>query len=188
MPAWHGGLISNVLASCSVGATVVSAKATSSFELWELIKEFRPTWLPLPVDLAKQILGDERIFLPYGNSLRFVRLSKASLRKQEISVLESVFKCPVLSSYGMTEAASGPVACETIACRRPGSVGKPVHLEVKLDHEHVLIRGPSVMKGYISGPSDSLTFTDDGWLRTGDLGRYDEDGFLYLTGRTAGGG
>ncbi len=180
MPIWHGALISNVLTSNSVGGTVINVPKPSPLELWALVDEFRPTWFPLPADLAAQILGDERFF--YWPGLRFVRLSKASFSGAEIADLERIFNCPVLQSYGMTEAASGPVACETPECRRPGSVGKPIHLEVKIDRDNqVLIRGPSVMHGYAAGPSDS--FLPSGWLQTRDLGYFDSEGFLYLTGR-----
>ncbi len=184
MPLWHGALISNVLASHSVGATIINIPKPSLDEFWELFAEYRPTWLPLPLGLAEQILGDERIYCT--DSLRFIRLSKASFPIKILGALERIFACPVLQSYGMTEAASGPVACETLACRRPGSVGKPIHLEVTIDRGQVLIRGPSVMQGYAAGPSDSWVFVHGPggkWLQTGDLGYFDADGFLYLTGR-----
>ena len=181
MPIWHGALISNVMTSHAVGATVINVPSPSPQELWAFVDEFRPTWLPLPVDLAEQILGDERVFY-YHPGLRFVRLSKASFRSVELSSLEHIFNCPALQSYGMTEAASGPVTCETLKCRRPGSVGKPIHLEVEIDkNQQVLIRGQSVMHGYVAGPSDS--FLPSGWLQTRDLGYFDSEGFLYLTGR-----
>lgn len=185
MPLWHGGLISNVLASHSVGATVINVPKPSLEEFWELIKQYAPTWLPLPVGLAEQILGDERIFHP--PHLRFVRLSKASLTPNQLHDLGCIFKCPVLQSYGMTEASSGPVTTETLDHRCPGSVGKPIHLEIKIDRDQILIRGPSVMQGYVAGPSDIFAFTWDSqggkWLQTGDLGHLDDNGFLYLTGR-----
>jgi long-subunit acyl-CoA synthetase (AMP-forming) len=194
MPIWHGALISNVLTSLSVGGVVMSVpRVVSPLHLWQLIDEFRPTWLPLPVDLAQKILGEEVISIKADAlwQLRFVRLSKASLSPNELYELSCIFHCPILQSYGMTEAASGPVACETLVHRRPGSVGRPVHLEVKIDHDQVLIRGPSIMRGYVAGPPDAHTFVRDRedpqrggfWLQTKDLGHFDEDGFLYLTGR-----
>ncbi len=186
MPVWHGGLISNVMASDAVGATVINVpNPSSALELWGLVAEFNPTWLPLTLPLARQILADERIFRPTAD-LRFVRLSKClpDLTADNIRELERVFRCPVLGSYGMTEAASGPVSCETLTARRPGSVGKPLHLEVIIGQDsQVLIRGSSVMREYAAGPPNRFVFTHDGWFQTGDLGYFDDDGFLYLTGR-----
>jgi len=189
MPAWHGALISNVLSSQSVGSLVINKEKPSLDEFYDLFEEFKPTWLPLPANIAEQLLGDERIRLSnkYLKQLRFVRLSKASFSEKQLYDLGCIFKCPVLQSYGMTEAASGPVATETLKHRRPGSVGRPQHLDVKIDRGQVLIKGSSVMVGYVSGPPDIFAFTWDEsgnrWLNTGDLGYFDSAGFLWLTGR-----
>ncbi len=100
---------------------------------------------------------------------------------------ESLFKhqgLPVLSGYGLTEAspvvsASGP---EDYA---PGSVGRPLpgtQVKVVEDGE-LLVRGPGVMQGYWREEAAASDALSDGWLRTGDLGRLDDEGRLYITGR-----
>lgn len=92
---------------------------------------------------------------------------------------------PILDVYGLTEC--GPVAGTFGSAWRPGTVGKPFdRVVVRLSAEgEVLVRGPFVMDGYLDDPARTAAATVDGWTRTGDAGRWDEDGFLVLEGRRA---
>jgi long-chain acyl-CoA synthetase len=92
----------------------------------------------------------------------------------------------IYEGYAMSENTV-PLSASTLRGWRLGSVGKPVPPnEIRLaDDGEILVRGPGVFRGYYreAGPSDR--FTADGFYRTGDVGRFDDDGFLYLTGRKA---
>jgi long-chain acyl-CoA synthetase len=96
----------------------------------------------------------------------------------------------ILQGYGLTET-SGAATATYVEDNRVGSVGKPVfNAEVKIsnpDHEgigEVLIRGPIVFAGYYhNAEANQEAFTEDGWFRSGDLGRFDRDGHLYIVGR-----
>ena len=91
----------------------------------------------------------------------------------------------LLEGYGMTETA--PMISFTPPGRyKPGSPGKPIPCnEVKIVDGEVMVRGKNVMKGYYNKPQETAeALTADGWLHTGDLGYIDEDGFLFLTGRS----
>ncbi|MGN1194021.1 MAG: iron-containing alcohol dehydrogenase, partial [Acutalibacteraceae bacterium] len=90
----------------------------------------------------------------------------------------------VLNGYGMTECAP-IISNNAVGCYRHGSVGKPIPcMQVKIENGEILVKGPSVMLGYYKNPEATKeAFTDDGFLHTGDLGHFDDDGFLYITGR-----
>jgi long-chain acyl-CoA synthetase len=103
-------------------------------------------------------------------------------------ILEFFYACgvPVMEGYGMTETATSATVNRPLAGEfRFGSVGKPMHgVEVKIaDDGEVLIKGPNIFQGYYKNDQATRDTLDAGWLLTGDLGRVDEDGFLYITGR-----
>jgi len=94
---------------------------------------------------------------------------------------------PVGQIYGCTETS--PIATVLLkedAARRLGSAGKAApHCEVRLVEGEVQVRGPNLMRGYWNDPvATAAAFAPGGWFRTGDLGRFDGDGFLWIMGRT----
>ena len=95
------------------------------------------------------------------------------------------FGIPVYEGYGMTETTAGATLGHDKA-NRIGSVGKAFGgTELKLaDDGEILFRGRHIMKGYFQNEEATAeTMTDDGWLMSGDIGRIDEEGFVYITGR-----
>jgi fatty-acyl-CoA synthase len=94
---------------------------------------------------------------------------------------------PVGQIYGATETA--PLAAVLMAhdaYAKSGSAGKAaLHCEVRIADGEVQVRGPNVMRRYWNNPeATAAAFDKDGWFRTGDLGRWDEDGFLWIDGRS----
>jgi long-chain acyl-CoA synthetase len=97
----------------------------------------------------------------------------------------------LLEGYGLTEAAPVVSVARPDEPLRVGSVGKPLSgLEVRLasaegsQNGEILVRGHNVMKGYFRNPAATLEALKDGWLHTGDLGRFDDEGRLYIVGRS----
>ncbi|HJZ66686.1 MAG TPA: long-chain fatty acid--CoA ligase [Blastocatellia bacterium] len=92
---------------------------------------------------------------------------------------------PILQGYGLTET-SPSVSCNTETRNRIGTVGPVIDgVSVRIAEDgEILVKGDTVMKGYYHRPDDNEeAFTADGWLRTGDIGHVDEDGFLVITDR-----
>ncbi|HKP21061.1 MAG TPA: long-chain fatty acid--CoA ligase, partial [Thermoleophilaceae bacterium] len=103
-------------------------------------------------------------------------------------ILEFFYACgvPVMEGYGMTETStSATVNRPEPGGFRFGSVGRAQQgVEVRIgDDGEVLIKGPNIFQGYYKNEEATKETLEDGWLHTGDLGRLDEDGFLYITGR-----
>jgi len=145
--------------------------------------------------IAKAVF--ERFVVPrvkrkLGGQLRFGISGAAALSPDVVRFL-SRFGVEVLQGYGLTE--SGAVSTVTKPGEtRPGSVGRPIDgTRIALDYQavgasegegEIIIYGRGVMEGYHNLPAvTKATLTSDGGLRTGDLGRFDADGYLYITGR-----
>jgi O-succinylbenzoic acid--CoA ligase len=127
---------------------------------------------------------DARGDRPYPSALRCVLLGGGP------APVELIERClaagvPVAPTYGLTEAASqvATLRPDEVA-RRPASSGRPLlPVEVRADGEEILVRGPTVMLGYADRPEETAAALRDGWLRTGDLGRLDDEGYLYVLDR-----
>jgi acyl-CoA synthetase (AMP-forming)/AMP-acid ligase II len=130
-----------------------------------------------------------------ATKLRFIRSSSASLPAQVMAELEATFRCPVIESYGMTEAAH-QMASNRLppGLRKPGSVGAAAGPEVAVmapdgsllelgETGEIVIRGPNVTAGYEKNSEANAAAFAHGWFHTGDQGVLDEDGYLRVTGR-----
>ena len=119
-----------------------------------------------------------------GGRLRLVVSGGAPLFP-EVEITLNRIGIPVYQGYGMTEM-SPVIAANFPGANKVGSVGLPFPgVEVRIaEDDEVLVRGPSLLMGFWKDPEGlSKVLDDDGWLKTGDLGRLDSEGFLYLTGR-----
>lgn len=119
-----------------------------------------------------------------GGNVKFFVTGGAHIR-EELEWNFTAVGLPILGGYGLTES-SPVISVNTLEHWRPGSVGRPIPgVEVRIAEDgEILARGPNVMRGYFNKPEETKkTLTEDGWLRTGDIGRLDEEGFLYVTDR-----
>jgi long-chain acyl-CoA synthetase len=120
----------------------------------------------------------------FGGRVRFFISGSAALN-QEIAEWFNAAGIVILEGYGMTENSAGATVNHPEE-NRIGTVGRALPgSEVKIgEGDEVLLRGPHVMDGYHNLPEETAkTLTADGWLRTGDKGSLDADGFLTITGR-----
>jgi long-chain acyl-CoA synthetase len=125
----------------------------------------------------------------FGGRLRFMVSGGAALPEEVHSAFHGL-GFQLTEGYGLTEAAPVLTVAERENERHPGSVGRALPgIELKIEEPdasgvgEVLARGPTVMAGYFGDPEATAETVHEGWLRTGDLGRLDEEGRLYLVGR-----
>ena len=137
---------------------------------------------------SMKIDGRRRIYRSlldkFGGNLTNVIVGGAALRP-EIAEAFDEFGVNMYQGYGLTECAP-LISANYPRANKFGSVGKPVsYMDVKIEGGEILVKGAGVMLGYYKNPEATAeAFTEDGWLRTGDLGHFDEDGYLYITGRS----
>jgi long-chain acyl-CoA synthetase len=129
------------------------------------------------------------------SSLRLCVSGGSAMPVEVMRSFEETFGCIVLEGYGLSETS--PVASfnHPHAERKPGSIGTPIRgVEMRLvdddggdvaagDVGEIAIRGENVMKGYWNRPEDTAKAIPDGWFRSGDLARQDEDGYYFIVDR-----
>lgn len=138
--------------------------------------------LPIVSGLFNRLVYS-RIRHVFGDELRCVIIGGAKL-PLSVSAFFDTVGIPLLEGYGLTET-SPIVATNTVQHNRYGTVGRPLDgVSVRFaDDGEVLVSGDTVMLGYVREEDTAESMTPDGWLRTGDLGSFDEAGHLVLTGR-----
>ncbi|WFC93943.1 oxalate--CoA ligase [Malassezia brasiliensis] len=204
MPLFHvHGLVCGLLSALFGGGSVVIPPRFSAKVFWEELVNAQANWYTAVPTIHQIILGlDKPNPMP---KLRFVRSCSSSLSPSTFTALEEALQVPVLEAYAMTEAAHQMCSnCLPPGKRKPGTVGIGHGVEVRiLDGQgkevpqgqdgEVCVRGKNVTPGYLNNDKanrDSFFRAEygnpadvDGFLRTGDQGRKDEDGYLVLTGR-----
>jgi long-chain acyl-CoA synthetase len=141
-----------------------------------------PAELQKPFDQAEEKLY-QNVRNIFGGRIRQAVTGAAPIAPE---ILEFFYACgvPVMEGYGMTETST-VATCNIPDDFRFGSVGKPLPgVEVKIAEDgEVLLKGANIFQGYYKNEDATKETLVDRWLHTGDLGRVDEDGFLYITGR-----
>jgi acyl-CoA synthetase (AMP-forming)/AMP-acid ligase II len=197
MPLFHiHGLIAAVLSSLGAGGAVICTPGFDALRFFRLLDEERPSWYTAVPTMHQTILtrADRNAEIIERAKLRFIRSSSASLPGPVMEQLEAVFGCPLVESYGMTEASHQMASNPLAGPRKPGSVGRAAGPEVAIMDDdgsilpqgeigEVVIRGPNVTAGYEANPDANAKAFTNGWFRTGDQGAFDAEGYLTLTGR-----
>ena len=185
-----------------VGAKIVIMKSLKPFKrVIRAIRKNRVTVFPA-IPSIFTILKDMKLpklfhtpVIKLFNPVKICISGAAALPVETLRGFERKFRVPLLEGYGLTEAAP-VVTLNPLKRRKPGSIGKSLseRIELKivddkgndLSAEHIgelLVRGPNVMQGYLKHEEASSETLKGGWLYTGDMARFDKDGYVYIEGR-----
>lgn len=181
----HGRIVTMQAAEGGAKEKIFNKAFEVGLEVDRLKREGKSVPLPLKVQHG---LFDKLVFSKirdrFGGRVRFF-ISGAAALNRDIAEWFHAAGITILEGYGLTESSAGSFVNHPDQYKF-GTVG-PVFTgsEVKLgENDEVMIKGPGVMDGYHNMPEETArTITEDGWLRTGDKGSIDEDGFLTITGR-----
>lgn len=194
-PLCHNPIfVSHYLARLLSGGTVVLC-AFAPERIVRLIRDEGVTDLPLVPAMIGPLLDSPEL----TDVSRVVRVSVGSALTPMAIKERLAARFPnadILEAYGQTESTDGlTLTVGREALERPGTVGRP-HAPFAMaittpdgapcapgEQGEIVARGPTVMRGYLDDPEATATALRDGWLHTGDLGRMDEDGYVYVTGR-----
>ncbi len=201
MPLYHiNGQIVTTVAPLVHGGSVVMPHRFSVSNYWELVTRHRCTWINVVPTIISYLLNapDPRDRGYDISRVRFCRSASAPLPPELHRAFEDKFGIGIIETFGMTET-NAPCFTNPIdpAKRKIGSPGTAFGNEAKVIDPatgreqprgtpgELMVRGDNVMTGYYKDPENTAkTLEPDGWMHTGDLGYMDEDGFVFVTGRS----
>ncbi|MDA7423833.1 AMP-binding protein [Thalassococcus lentus] len=197
LPIYHiNGLCVTVMGALVSGGSLAMTSRFSASRFWQQADETEVTWFSaVPTIISHLLHGAAEPAEACKARLRFGRSASSALAVETQSAFESRFDVPIIETMGLTETAaqilSNPLPP---GVRKIGSPGIAYGCEVQIQdgqgnrapdgaEGEIVVRGPNVMLEYLRNPEATQSSFRDGWLRTGDLARMDEGGYVFVTGR-----
>jgi long-chain acyl-CoA synthetase len=195
LPLFHvNGLMVSVVSPLLAGGSTFLAGRFDAATFWGTVERARPTFFSaVPTIYALLVSGPGG--QPDARALRFAICGAAPMPRQLIDEFEQRYGVPVVEGYGLSECTVCCTLNPLHGVRKAGSVGQPLPgIDVGVvdtqdgllptgQAGEVVVRGPNVMRGYLGRPEETAEVLRGGWLHTGDVGRFDEDGYLTLVDR-----
>ncbi|GGA11600.1 AMP-binding protein [Neptunicoccus cionae] len=198
LPIYHiNGLCVTVMSTLLTGGRLCIAPKFSATRFWDQCESVKATWFSVVPTIISHLLHSD--VTPTSETrvrIRFGRSASSPLSPDVQTAFETRFEVPIVETMGLTETAaqilSNPLPP---GLRKIGSPGKAFGNEVCIlstdlaplqanIQGEIAVRGRNVMREYFKdSEATKASFTNDGWLRTGDLGHVDEDGYFFVTGR-----
>ena len=198
MPIYYNaGFKATLVVPLLIGCSVALPQSSGPQDFRQWVSDLRPTWLTAAPAFLQALL-DKLRDLPDGelrHTLRFVLSTASYLPDGVRTELQQRMGVPVLEFYGLCEAGMMTAPRLPPASLEPGTVGTVPAGELEIHGDdgrplgpgkvgQIMLRGPSVMPGYLQDIDDTPAGLVDGWLATGDLGSVDAEGDLTVVGRT----
>ena len=197
LPMYHiNGLCVTVMGTLVSTSQLIIPYKFSVSTFWQQVYDHKVSWFSAVPTLFAYLLNDETEPVLDRARLRFSRSASAPLSPEIHRRFETRFGIPIIETMGLTETGaqilSNPMPPQE---RKIGSPGIAVGNEIMIADENlhalaagmsgeILVRGENVMQEYLHQPDETAkTIMSDGWLRTGDIGHMDDDGYVFVTGR-----
>jgi long-chain acyl-CoA synthetase len=196
LPQFHSfGLTVLTLLPLTVGCPVVYTAKFLPKKILDLLHKHRPTALIAIPSMYNALLHAKSATPDHFAGIKYIVSGGEPLPEAVFNGFREKLSVTINEGYGLTETSPVTNWCRPWEYRRK-SVGKPLDRveEIIVDPQgnrlgpnqdgEILMKGPNIMKGYYKLPEQTAAvFTSDGYFRTGDMGRFDDDGHLYITGR-----
>jgi len=198
LPMFHSFMLTVcIFTPLSMGAAIVLIKSVQPFKsaMREIIRNRATILVGIPQ--LFQALADAKIpfWLHWLLKLRLAVSGAAPLPGETLGKFDRNFRFSLLEGYGLSEASPVVSFNPIRGVHKGGSVGLPLpDIEVKIFDDHdrelpagqvgeIVVRGPNVMRGYYNHPEETAATLRNNWLHTGDMGRKDDDGYIYIVDR-----
>ncbi|PXY17406.1 class I adenylate-forming enzyme family protein [Prauserella muralis] len=196
LPLFHvNGIVVSILSPLLVDGRSTIAGRFDPETFFSRVERVRPTYFSAVPAIYAMLLARPEEERPDLSSMRLAVCGAAPMPAALIERFENRFGIPVVEGYGLSEGTCASTINPVGGIRKPGTVGLPIegqdvaimdrsgNVLPKGETGEVVVRGPNVMRGYLNRPDDTSKAIVDGWLHTGDVGRFDEDGYLVLVDR-----
>jgi long-chain acyl-CoA synthetase len=198
MPLFHvNALMTTGLAALWAGGSIVLAPRFSATRHWQTVSRCGVTYFGSVATMLSRLNHTYPQGVPDGldtSRLRFALCGSAPVPVEVMKTYESLFHCPVIEGYGLSESTCRSTFNPVDGRRKVGSVGLPIGNEMSVvddnDRElapfevgEIVLRGANLLKGYYKNEAATREAFRAGWFHTGDLGYRDDEGFYYIVDR-----
>ena len=196
LPLFHvNGIVVGTLSPLLAGGRATVAGRFRPATFFDRVEASRPTYFSAVPTIYTMLCGLPADVTPDTSSVRFAICGAAPASVELIERFESRYHIAIIEGYGLSEGSCASTVNPLAGPHKPGTVGRPLPGQtIRLvdasgrpvphgEAGEVVIKGPNVMRGYLNRPEETAKTIVDGWLHTGDVGRFDEDGYLVLVDR-----
>ena len=196
LPLFHvNGIVVGTLSPLLAGGRATVAGRFKPESFFDRIEQSRATYFSAVPTIYTMLCGLPASVKPDTSSVRFAICGAAPASVELLEAFESRYGIPIIEGYGLSEGSCASTVNPLDGKRKPGTVGLPLPGQtIRIvdtagsavpdgQPGEVVIKGPNVMRGYLNRPEETAKTVVDGWLHTGDVGRFDEDGYLVLVDR-----